>query len=102
MADRTQEGQRLIESRELLELFNSDWTGLVWPTGRTTAFGPLWTNTRGPRHYDLMLNSDCSAFEHYYEPESGHLGNSAHAWLEYRTHPVSISDVSDHVRNTAT
>ena len=100
MIDRTQEGQRLVESRELPELLNCDRMRPVWPTGHAPMSGPLWTYTRTPCHHDLTLNSDCSAFDHYYELESGHLGNSARAWPEYRTRPILISDVSGHVGNT--
>ena len=73
----------------------------VWPTEHAPTSGPLWTNTRAPCHHDLTLNSDCSASDHCYEPESGHLCNSAHAWPEYWTRPVSILDVSGHVWNIA-
>ena len=69
-------------------------------TGRTPASDPLWTNNRAPRHHDLTLNSDCLASGHYYEPESGHLGNSTRAWPKYRTRPVSISDMSGHIGNS--
>ena len=73
----------MVESRKLLEPFYYDPTRPVWLTGRAPTSGPLWTNTHAPRHHDLTLNSDCSASGHCYEPEFGHLGNSAHAWLEY-------------------
>ena len=72
VTDRTQDGQRLVESRELPELLNSNRTRPVWPTGRSPAFGPLWTNTRTPRHHDRTLHSDYSVFGHYYESEFGY------------------------------
>jgi hypothetical protein len=51
------------------------------------------------------MNSNCSASDHCYEPESGHPTNSAHTCLEYRTRlvmsgsPPPESDTG-HVRST--
>ena len=78
--------------------------GLLVHTGR-----PVWRPDVSGRslqsyiglyHFDLMLNSNSSASGHSIEQESGHLGNSARAWPEYRTRPVSISNASGHVKNT--
>ena len=84
-----------VKSRELPEPLNCNRTHPVWPTGRAPASGPFWTNTYAPRHHDLALNSDCSAFGHRYDLESGHLVNSAapsqntgRVRYEYWTRPV--------------
>ena len=107
-----------VKSRELLEPLNYDRTRSVWPTGHTPMSGPLWTNTHAPRHLDRMLNSDCSAFGHCYDPESGHLVNSIVPGQNtgrirygyrtrpvtsgrYRTLPVLTSDASGHPVNSA-
>ena len=87
---------RLVESRELPEPLNYDWTHPVWPTGCTPASGPLWTNTYAPCHLDRTLNSDFSASGHCIDPEFGHLVNSAapgqntgRVRYGYRTRPVT-------------
>ena len=70
------------------------------PTGRVRSHRtggsqrPMNYCAENPRLADLTLNKNLSASGHSTEPESDHLGNFAHAWPEYRMHPVTSGTLS--------
>ena len=96
--DRTRETQHLIESRELLELLWADRTRPVTPD----TFGRSLQSCIRLYHFDLMLNSNSLVSGHFTKLEFGHFHLVPHLGSKYRTRPVLIPDVSGHFCLTTT
>jgi hypothetical protein len=103
--DRTHKEQRHVKSKELLEPLWVDRTRPVLLDRTLLASGHVSLHA--------LLNEQAYISVHHADrthattrlvrtkPASVQHGHSARAWLEYRMCPMSIPDVSGHVRNTA-
>jgi hypothetical protein len=102
--DRTHKEQHHVKSKELLEPLWVDRMRPVLPDRTLLASGRVSLHALlNEQAYISVRHADwthATARLVRTKPTSVQHGHSARAWPEYRTRPMSIPDVSGHVRNT--